>query len=117
HKARLLHQVHVDVEEQGKKFKEATGKYYIGSEDQSSEGMMVRLFDTLLWQQGVDVLSADGKTASINTAEGLNAAKLISSIFSEGLANPALDYPGSEQAFLNGETGILNRCSTCRSLP
>ncbi|MBY3128809.1 extracellular solute-binding protein [Rhizobium laguerreae] len=93
--------------EQGKKFKEATGKYYIGSEAQSSEGMMVRLFDTLLWQQGVDVLSADGKTASINTAEGLNAAKLISSIFSEGLANPALDYPGSEQAFLNGETGIL----------
>ncbi|WP_438749102.1 extracellular solute-binding protein [Pararhizobium sp. O133] len=93
--------------EQGKKFKETTGKYYIGSESQSSEGMMVRVFDTLTWQQGVDVLAADGKTASISTPEGLNAAKLISSIYSEGLANSALDYPGSEQAFLNGETGIL----------
>jgi multiple sugar transport system substrate-binding protein len=60
-----------------------------------------------MWQQGVDVISADGKSASINTAEGLNAAKLISSIYSEGLANSALDYPGAEQAFLNGEAGIL----------
>lgn len=92
---------------QGKQFKEKTGKYYIGSEAQSSEGMLVRVFDTLQWQQGVDVISADGKTASINTPEGLNAANLVSSIFSEGLANAALDYPGSEQAFLNGETGIL----------
>jgi multiple sugar transport system substrate-binding protein len=93
--------------EQGKKFKEATGKFYIAVESQSSEGTMVRIFDSLVWQQGVDVISADGKTASINTPEGLNAAKLISSIYSEGLANPALDYPGSEQAFLNGEAGIL----------
>lgn len=93
--------------EQGKKFKAATGKFYIAVESQSSEGTMVRLFDSLLWQQGVDVISADGKKASINTPEGLNAAKLISSIYSEGLANAALDYPGAEQAFLNGEAGIL----------
>ncbi|WP_426130931.1 extracellular solute-binding protein [Pararhizobium sp. PWRC1-1] len=92
---------------QGKKFKKATGKYYLGSESQSSEGMMIRFFDSLMWQQGVDVISPDGKTASINTAEGLKAAKLISTIYSDGLANSALDYPGSEQAFLNGETGIL----------
>jgi multiple sugar transport system substrate-binding protein len=92
---------------QGKQFKEKTGKYYIGSEAQSAEGMMVRVFDTFQWQQGVDVVSADGKTANIDTAEGLNAAKLVSSIFSEGLANAALDYPGSEQAFLNGQTAIL----------
>lgn len=93
--------------EQGKKFKEATGKHYIAVESQSAEGMMVRLFDSFMWQQGVEVISADGKTVSINTAEGLNAAKLISSIYSEGLANSALDYPGAEQAFLNGEAGIL----------
>jgi multiple sugar transport system substrate-binding protein len=92
---------------QGKTFKAATGKNYIAVESQSSEGTMVRIFDSLVWQQGVDVISADGKKASINTPEGLNAAKLISSIYSEGLANPALDYPGAEQAFLNGEAGIL----------
>ena len=35
------------------------------------------------------------------------AAALIKAIYDEGLANTALDYPGAEQAFLNGEAGIL----------
>ncbi|KAF0116530.1 MAG: multiple sugar transport system substrate-binding protein [Rhodobacteraceae bacterium] len=91
----------------GKEFKEKTGKFYIASESQSSEGMMVRLWESFMWQQGVDVLSADGKTASINTPEGEKAAALIKAIYDEGLANTALDYPGAEQAFLNGEAGIL----------
>jgi multiple sugar transport system substrate-binding protein len=91
----------------GKEFKEKTGKYYLASESQSSEGMMVRFWESLLWQQGVDVLSADGKEASIDTPEGLKAAELIKAIYDEGLANTALDYPGAEQAFLNGEAGIL----------
>ena len=91
----------------GKQFKEKTGKYFIASESQSAEGMMVRLWETFMWQQGVDVLSADGKTATINSPEALKAAGLIKSIYGEGLANTALDYPGAEQAFLNGEAGIL----------
>ena len=91
---------------QGKQFEEATGKNYIAVESQSSEGMMVRFFNSLMWQQGVDVISADGTTASINTPEGLKAASLISSIYSEGLADPGLDGPGWEQAFLNGDAGI-----------
>lgn len=91
----------------GKEFKEKTGKFYIAAESQSSEGMMVRLWQSFMWQQGVDVLSADGKEASINTPEGEKAAALIKAIYDEGLANTALDYPGAEQAFLNGEAGIL----------
>lgn len=91
----------------GKEFKEKTGKYYLAAESQSSEGMMVRFWESLLWQQGVDVLSADGKEASIDTPEGLKAAELIKAIYDEELANTALDYPGAEQAFLNGEAGIL----------
>jgi multiple sugar transport system substrate-binding protein len=91
----------------GKEFKEKTGKFYLAAESQSSEGMMVRLWESFMWQQGVDVLSADGKEASIDTPEGLKAAALIKAIYDEGLANTALDYPGAEQAFLNGEAGIL----------
>ncbi|WP_295080069.1 extracellular solute-binding protein [Tabrizicola sp.] len=91
----------------GKEFKEKTGKFYIATESQSSEGMMVRLWESFMWQQGVDVLSADGKEASIATPEGEKAAALIKAIYDEGLANTALDYPGAEQAFLNGEAGIL----------
>lgn len=91
----------------GKEFKEKTGKYFIAAESQSSEGMMVRLWESFMWQQGVDVLAADGKAASITTPEGEKAAALIKAIYDEGLANTALDYPGAEQAFLNGEAGIL----------
>lgn len=91
----------------GREFKEKTGKYFIAAESQSSEGMMVRLWESFLWQQGVDVLAADGKTASINTPEGQKAADLIKALYDEELANTALDYPGAEQAFLNGEAGIL----------
>lgn len=91
----------------GKEFKEKTGKFYLAAESQSAEGMMVRLWESFMWQQGVDVLSADGKTASIDTPEALKAAELIKAIYDEGLANTALDYPGAEQAFLNGEAGIL----------
>ena len=91
----------------GRSFEEATGKNFLASESQSAEGMMVRFFDTLMWQQGADVVSDDGTTAAIDTPEGLAAATLISRIYSEGLADPALDYAGAEQAFLNGDAGIL----------
>lgn len=91
----------------GKEFKEKTGKFFIAAESQSSEGMMVRLWQSFMWQQGVDVLAADGSAASIATPEGEKAAALIKAIYDEGLANTALDYPGAEQAFLNGEAGIL----------
>jgi multiple sugar transport system substrate-binding protein len=37
-------------------------------------GMPVRFFNSLMWQQGVDVIAADGTAASINTPEGLAAA-------------------------------------------
>ncbi len=92
---------------QARQFKEKTGKFYFASESQAAEGMLTRMFDSLMWQQGVDVIAADGSTANINTPEGLNAATLVKTLFDEGLADSTLDYPGAEQALLNGETGIL----------
>jgi multiple sugar transport system substrate-binding protein len=91
----------------GKAFEEATGKNFIAVESQSAEGMMVRFFQSLLWQQGVEVLSEDGTTANINGPEGVEAATFIKQIYDEGLADPSLDYPGAEQAFLNGDAGII----------
>jgi multiple sugar transport system substrate-binding protein len=93
--------------EMGKAFKEKTGKFFIAVESQSAEGMMVRLWESFMWQQGVDVLAADGSAASIDTPEGMKAAELIKALYDQGLANTALDYPGAEQAFLNGEAAIL----------
>ena len=92
---------------QGKKFKEATGKTYIAVEADARAAMMTRLFNSLVWQQGGDVISADGKSSTLNTPEGLKAAQLIKSVFTEGLSNKAYDYAGAEQAFLNGDAGLL----------
>jgi multiple sugar transport system substrate-binding protein len=91
----------------GKAFEEATGKNFIAVESQSAEGMMIRLFQSLMWQRGADVLSADGQTAAMNSPEGVEVATFIKSIYDEGLADTALDYPGAEQAFLNGDAGII----------
>ena len=93
--------------EQGKKFKEATGKSYIAVEANSSSAMMLRFFNSLVWQQGSDIIAADGKTSTIDTPQGLKAAELLDAIFTEGLSNKAYDYAGAEQAFLNGEAGLL----------
>ncbi len=93
--------------EQGKKFKEATGKTYIGMESDSKAAMTVRLFDTLVWQQGAELVSDDGKKATLDTDAGLKAATLIDELYKDGLVNKEQDYAGSEQAFLNGETGLL----------
>jgi multiple sugar transport system substrate-binding protein len=93
--------------EMGRAFEEATGKNFVAAESQAAEGMMVRFWQSLMWQQGVDAISPDGKTATINSPEGLAAATFIKSIYDEGLADPSLDYTGAEQAFLNGDAGIL----------
>jgi multiple sugar transport system substrate-binding protein len=90
----------------GKEFEEKTGQNYFTTESQANEGMMVRFFNSLMWQQGVDVISADGTTASLNTPEGLKAATFIKQIYDEGLADPNLDALGADQAFLAGEAGI-----------
>lgn len=92
---------------QGRKFKEATGKNYIAIEANSIAAMNVRLFDSLVWQQGSDIIASGDKTSSIDTPEGLKAAELLKTIYSEGLADKALDYVGSQQAFLSGNAGLL----------
>ncbi|CAA9423533.1 MAG: ABC transporter, substrate-binding protein (cluster 1, maltose/g3p/polyamine/iron), partial [uncultured Rubellimicrobium sp.] len=93
--------------EMGKAFEEATGQNFIAVESQSAEGMMIRLFQSLMWQRGVDVLSQDGQTAALNSPEAVEVASFIKQIYDEGLADTTLDYSGAEQAFLNGEAGII----------
>ena len=92
---------------QGKKLKDATGKVYFGLESDAAGAMPVRLFESLLWQQGQDIVETGSKTAGIDTAAGLKAADLLQQIYAQGLSNKAFDYAGAEQAFLNGEVAIL----------
>jgi len=59
-----------------------------------------------MWQQDANIFTDDG-TATINTEAGANAVTAITQLFDAGLANPQLNYADSQQAFLNGEAGIL----------
>lgn len=87
-------------------FTEKTGKPYLAMAG-TVDPMVKRLFDTLVWQQGGDIVAEDRKTATIDTPEAKEALALINKLFKEGHMTPQHDYPAAEQAFLNGEAGVL----------
>lgn len=89
---------------QAKQFKEATGKDYLAA-DFAQFPIGVRLVLALMWQQGANIF-AEGE-ASINTPEAKAAVKAITQLFDAGLADPKLNYADSQQAFLNGDAGVL----------
>ena len=86
-------------------FKDATGQDYLAA-DFAQFPLGVRTVLALLWQQNANIFTDDG-TATIDTEEGRNAVTAITQLFDAGLANPQLNYADSQQAFLNGEAGIL----------
>lgn len=85
-------------------FTAATGKQYIAWGNDFN--IPFRIFFSLVAQQGEPVLAGDG-TVNIDTPAGKNALTLISDLYSQGIADPSQDYGGSQQAFLNGDVGVL----------
>ena len=96
-----------DLFAEGKKFRDATGKIYFGIESDAAGVMPVRLFDTLAWQQKQDLVKPDASKSQIDTPASLKAADVLQQLYASGLSNKAYDYAGAEQAFLNGDVGIL----------
>ncbi|SUZ33279.1 hypothetical protein ROE7235_03048 [Roseibaca ekhonensis] len=86
-------------------FKDATGQDYLAA-DFAQFPIGVRVVLALMWQQDANIFTDDG-TATINNEAGQNAVTAITQLFDAGLANPQLNYADSQQAFLNGEAGIL----------
>ena len=95
--------------EQGRQFKEKTGKTYVAIESDAAAAMTVRLFNSFVWQQGSNIIRENGSRLepAFDSPEALKAAEFIKTLYDEGLSNKALDYAGAEQAFMNGEAGIL----------
>ncbi len=85
--------------------KDATGQDYLAA-DFAQFPIGVRVVLALMWQQNANIFTDDG-TATINTEAGQNAVTAITQLFDAGFANPQLNYADSQQAFLNGEAGIL----------
>lgn len=82
----------------------ATGKQFF-AQDWFEFGVGARLFLGLVWQQGGDL--SDGVTATVDTAEGAEALRLMNELASE-CSNPEQGYTDSQAAFLEGDVAVLH---------
>jgi multiple sugar transport system substrate-binding protein len=66
-----------------------------------------RTFLTLVAQQNAKLFSDDGKTIDMHQPAVVNALTLMQTLYREGHVRPNLDYAAANQAFLNGEAGVV----------
>jgi len=92
--------------EQAEQVRETTGAWYFTT-DASQFPIGVRQMFTLVWQQGSDLVSADGTQATVDTPEAREAVEFMVEMFEQGYANPEYNYTSAESAFLSGEAAIL----------
>ncbi|MDT8297741.1 MAG: extracellular solute-binding protein [Spirochaetaceae bacterium] len=93
--------------EQARIMKEKTGAYYLVT-DAVQFPIGVRILFTLVWQQGSDLISADGKIATVDTPEAAEAIDFMLELFDGDYSDSSLDYTASQDAFLNGRAAILH---------
>lgn len=93
-----------ELKQQAEKFQKATGKQYIAWANDFN--IPFRVFWTLVSQQGETVIDGDGN-ATVNTPAGKEALSLIGDLYESGIAKTAQTYDSSQQAFLNGNVGML----------
>ncbi|RZL89596.1 MAG: extracellular solute-binding protein [Variovorax sp.] len=94
---------------QARKFKEATGKPYFSWTTVNSTSPNMRTFLTLFYQQnGAELFKGGAKPQlDMKSAQATKALTLMNQMYSEGLVMTGLDYGASNQAFVNGETGVV----------
>lgn len=93
-----------ELKQQAQKFQQATGKQYIAWGNDFN--IPFRIFSSFVAQQGDPVVTDKGKV-NIDTPAGKAALGLISDLYSAGIADPQQTYDAAQQAFLNGDVGIL----------
>ena len=92
--------------EQARAVRAATGKRYMAIPSQT-DPMPTWMFETWVWQQEAELISEDGRTATIERGEARRALDLLALLYERGVAHAGQDYAGAEQAFLNGEAAVL----------
>lgn len=93
--------------EHAQTMQETTGATYLAT-DASQFPIGVRIMFTLVWQQGSDLISADGTTATVDTPEAHEALDFMLEIFEKGYANPEHNYDAAQEEFLTGEAAVLH---------
>ncbi|KQV52801.1 ABC transporter substrate-binding protein [Pelomonas sp. Root1217] len=92
---------------QARQFKHRTGKPYFAWAVANETAANDRTFLTLVAQQNAQLFSADGKTINMHQSAVVNALTLMQTLYREGHVRPNLDYAAANQAFLNGEAGVV----------
>ena len=89
-----------------KKVKDTTGKSFIGVA-RVGDQLGVHLLESLIEQQGSDVLTPDGTKSALDSPQTRKALEFMSTLFSKGYANGNQTYDAAQQSFLNGQAAIL----------
>lgn len=92
---------------QARQFKQRTGKPYFAWAVVNETAANDRTFLTLVAQQGAALFAADGKTIHMHQPAVTHALTLMQQLYAEGLVKPNTDYAAANQAFLNGEAGVV----------
>ena len=92
---------------QAEKFKAASGKPYFSWPTVNEPAAPFRTFVTLVAQQDGKLFAADGKKIDAHSDAATRALELIGRLYAEGHVKTGADYGASNQAFLNGEAGIV----------
>lgn len=92
---------------QAEQFKRRTGKPYFAWAVANETAANFRSFLTLVAQQGAPLFSSDGKSIDMRQPAVMKALTLMQRLYAEGHVKPHLDYAAANQAFLNGEAGVL----------
>lgn len=89
---------------QARKFKEATGKAYLGW-PASDAAANFRNLVTLVAQQNGNLFPSN-KQLDMHSKPARAALELMNTLYSEGLVKPNMDYGAANQAFINGDVGV-----------
>ncbi len=92
---------------QARQFKQKTGKPYFAWAVANETAANDRTFLTLVAQQNAKLFADDGKTIDMHQPAVVNALTLMQTLYREGHVRPNLDYAAANQAFLNGEAGVV----------
>ncbi len=88
------------------KVKATTGKNFLGVA-RVGDQLGVHLLESLIEQQGSDILNVDGTKSTLDSPQTRTALAFMDKLFKQGYANGNQTYDAAQQSFLTGNTAIL----------
>jgi multiple sugar transport system substrate-binding protein len=94
---------------QARQFKQATGKPYFSWQTVNTSSPNMRTFLTLFYQlNGAELFKGSNPPKlDMKSPQATKVLNLMNQIYSEGLVMTGLDYGAANQAFVNGDAGVV----------